>query len=130
MSNVELLRRGYEAYNRRDFTAATEAFAEDIVWRIPDPARAVLDGRAAVLGFFEQLAGQFVKHTIALEDAVEAPDRVVAFVTHTFTRLDGATGTVDAVHDWRLRDGQLVSMREVADTMAFAVIAGLVPAPA
>jgi ketosteroid isomerase-like protein len=127
MSNIDLLRESYAAYGRRDFAGATQFFAEDIVWRIPDPARATLSGRDAVLGFFVALAQQFAVHTISLDDAVEQGDRIVAFITHTFTRSDGVSGSVAAVHDWRLRDGKLVSMREVADTMAFAVIAGLVP---
>jgi ketosteroid isomerase-like protein len=127
MSHTDVLRAGYDAYNRRDFAGASHAFAEDIVWRIPDPARATISGRAAVLGFWNDLAGQFVSHTISLDDAVETQDRVVAFITHTFTRADGVSGAVVAVHDWQLRDGWLVSMREVADTLAFAVVAGLVP---
>ncbi len=74
-------------------------------------------------------AGQFASPTITLDDALEVGDRLICFVHHTLTRPDGQVGTVEAVHDWRFRDGQIVSLREIADTMAFANIAGLVPQP-
>ena len=31
--NVELVRRGYEAFNTADMVALTELFAEDAAWR-------------------------------------------------------------------------------------------------
>ncbi len=46
---------------------------------------------------------------------------------HHFSRPDGATGDVESVVDWRFRNGRAVSLHEIADTMAFAQIAGLTP---
>ena len=128
MSNPDRLHDAYARYNERDFDLVDEFFAEDIDWNVPgtEPAR----GRDQVRSFFEQLAEQFASHTIALDDSVEQGDRLVAFVTHTFTRHDGESATVRAVHDWRSADGQFTSLDEVSDTLAFAMIAGLVPAPA
>jgi hypothetical protein len=34
------------------------------------------------------------------------------------------------VQDWHWRDGQVASPKEVADTLAFAVVTGQVPEPA
>ena len=50
-------------------------------------------------------------------------------MTHSFTAPDGKGGSVEAVHDWRWRDGKVISMKEIADTMMFAVLTGQVPEP-
>ncbi len=52
----------------------------------------------------------------------------MCFVRHHFTRPDGAQAEFDAVHDWHFANGQVTKMNEVADTMAFAQIAGMIPA--
>jgi ketosteroid isomerase-like protein len=132
MSHLEEMREGYAAYSRRDYSFADTLFAEDIDWSVPDSPESSgkLHGREAVKGFFETLGEQFTAHTIALDDAVESGDRLVCFVRHTFTRPDGVSTDVEAVHDWTWRSGQAVKMREIADTMGFAVAAGMMPAPA
>lgn len=127
MTNTEWMREGYARYSRRDFTFADDMFAEDVQWDVPGFGH--LDGRAAVREFFDGLAGQFASHTITLVDAVEAPDRLVCFVRHDLVRHDGGGGSVEGVHDWTIRDGRVAAMHEIADTMAFAVASGQMPAP-
>jgi ketosteroid isomerase-like protein len=128
MSNIDRLRDGYARYSRQDYDLVDDLFADDIAWSVPgtEPLR----GRDQVRSFFGSLGEQFASHTIVLDDAVEDGDRLVAFVTHTFTRPDGESASFRAVHDWRFSDGDAVSLDEVADTLAFAQIAGLVPTPA
>lgn len=128
MSNADRLRQAYDRYSKRDFTIVDDTFAADIDWKIAGLHE--LTGREQVRGFFESLAEQFAAHTITMDDYVEDGDRLVAFVRHTFTRHDGEQGDVAAVHDWRFADGMLVSMREIADSMAFAVISGQISIPA
>lgn len=129
MGNAARMQDGYAAYNRRDFSFVDEMFAPDIDWATPGP-EGPLHGRDAVRGFFEALAGQFAAHEIAVDSQLEQGDRLVCFVTHRFTTNDGATHEVAGVHDWRFRGEQVASMREVADTMAFAIAAGMIPQPA
>ena len=69
-------------------------------------------------------------HTITCDDYVEDGDRLVCFVQHHVTAMNGETADIDAVHDWRWRDGRVVSLKETADTLTFAVVTGQVPAPA
>lgn len=129
MSRADTMRDGYAAYNRRDFSFVDDIFAPDVDWSTPGPD-GPLQGRAAVRGFFEGLATQFAAHEIAVDSQLEQGDRLVCFVTHRFTTHDGAVHEVAGVHDWRFRGEQVASMREVADTMAFAIAAGMIPQPA
>ena len=126
MPLVDVLHDGYAAYNKRDFGFVDELFAEDIEWNTPGN-EAPLHGREQVTAFWGQINEQFSVHHIELVDSVESGDRLVCFVRHHFTRPDGAHGDVEAVHDWHFQGGQVVKMHEVADTMAFAQIAGLIP---
>jgi len=127
MSNLERMRTGYERYNRRDFDLVDDLFDADIDWRVPvgEPIR----GREGVRAFFQGLGEQLSSHEIVVDDSVESGDRLVCFVRHQMTTPDGRAGEVEAVHDWRFRDGRVVSLHEVADTLAFAVLTGQVPEP-
>lgn len=129
MTLTDRMREAYAAFNRRDFDALDDVFAEDIRWRVPAVLSPEIHGRDGVKVFMRGLAEQFSSHEITLDDAVEQDDRLICFVRHAFTRPDGGGGSVEAVHDWRFRDGKVVAMREVADTMAFAAAAGMPSAP-
>jgi ketosteroid isomerase-like protein len=105
-----------------------DAFTEDIDWKIEGVV--AVSGRQAVREFFDGLAEQFAAHTITVDESIEDGDRLICFVTHRVTKHDGESGEFKAVHDWRFRDGQAVSLHEIADTLAFAIFSGQVPAPA
>jgi ketosteroid isomerase-like protein len=128
VSNTDLMREAYARYSNRDFALVDDVLAEDIDWNIEGLTS--VKGRAAVLEFFNGLADQFAAHTITIDDSIEDGDRLICFVTHRVTRLDGESGQFKAVHDWRFRDSQAVSLHEIADTLAFAIFTGQVPAPA
>jgi ketosteroid isomerase-like protein len=130
MSHLDDIRSGYAAYSRRDFSFIDDVFAEDIEWTVAGPPEPVR-GRDGVRAFFDGLVDQFAGHEITIEDAVEVDDRLICFVRHDFRRHDGAqTPSVAAVHDWRFRGRQATSLREIADTLSFAVAAGMIPADA
>jgi ketosteroid isomerase-like protein len=128
VSMSDTIREGYAAYSRGDHTFVDRIFAEDIEWHAPG-AEDGIHGREAVKAFFVGLMETFSEHRIRLDDAVETDGRVICFCTHSFTRGDQTT-EVRSVMDWRHRDGQMVSLDEVADTLAFAVAAGMLPAEA
>lgn len=129
MTMTERMREGYASFSQRDYSFADSLFSEDIDWAVPGP-HGHQRGRAAVLAFFDGLRDQFASHTITLDDAIETDDRLVCFCHHTFTRDGHDPVRVDSVMDWRHRDGRMVSLHEVADTVAFAVAAGELPAEA
>lgn len=54
--DVELLRRGHEAFNERDFDTLASCFTEDVRWHTPgrSPMAGTIEGRdALVRDFFE-----------------------------------------------------------------------------
>ncbi len=57
-SNVELTRRGYEAFAKGDLATLTELLADDVVWHVQGvgPLNGNYHGRDEVFGFFGRLA--------------------------------------------------------------------------
>ncbi len=129
MSYVERMREGYAAYSRSDPAMADTWFTKDIRWHVPGP-QGPIQGREAVKEFFAGLTEMFSAHTIELNDAIESGDRLWCYVTHTFTRQDGSAHEVEAVHLWTVAGERLSAMHEVADTLAFGIAAGMIPAEA
>lgn len=127
MSTTDLMREGYARYGRRDFGFVDEIFAPDIAWRTPGTEQGIT-GRAAVRAFFDGLTEMFSAHEIVMDDAVEVGDRLICFCRHRFTDHAGAVHEVESVMDWRFANGRATSLHEVADTLAFARAAGMVPA--
>ena len=128
MSNIERMQDAYARFGARDFSFVDEVFAEDIDWRVP--VNEPIVGRGGVKQFFEGLGELLSAHTITVDSYVEDGERLVCFVQHHVTTVDGKSADIDAVHDWRWRDGQVASLKEVADTLTFAIVTGQVPEPA
>jgi ketosteroid isomerase-like protein len=128
LSNIDRMRDAYARFSARDFSFVDEVFAPDIDWRVP--VSEPLVGREAVKEFFNGLTEMLSAHAITCDDYVEQGDRLVCFVQHRVTTTDGKTADIDAVHDWRWHDGQAASLKEVADTLTFAVVTGQVAEPA
>ena len=129
MSKIDRMRQGYAAYSRRDPSMADTFFTDDISWLVPGP-QGPIQGRDAVKEFFAGLSELFSTHTIAVNDGLESGDRLWCYVTHTFTRKDGSAHEVEAVHMWTAAGERFSAMHEVADTLAFGVAAGMIPAEA
>jgi uncharacterized protein len=56
--NVELARRGYDAFAKGDMAALAELIADDVVWHVQGtgPLSGTYHGRDEVFGFFGRLA--------------------------------------------------------------------------
>lgn len=129
MSNVGLIKDAYARYSQRDWSFVDDFLAPTIQWRVPGPQGELL-GTAAVMEFFQGLAQQFSAHHIDLVGSLESGDQVWCHVRHTFTSHDGAPHGVEAVHMWTMNNGKATTLVEVADTLGFAVAAGMIPAEA
>lgn len=127
MSLYEQMKNGYAAYSARDFGFVDELFAADVRWNVPGP-QGEITGREAVHAFFAGLTEQFASHRIEPVAALEDGARLWCRVRHVFTTKDGSVHEVAAVHMWQFAGAQVVSMDEVADTLAFGVAAGMIPA--
>ena len=123
--NVNIVRQGYEAFNRGDIDAVMGIMDPNIEWQEPDveglPDRGTHLGREAVANnVFGSVGENWDDFQVQPEEFLDAGDRVV--VLGRFQGRGKATGrTLDApyAHVWTLRDGKAVHFRNYTDTANF-----------
>ena len=108
--NVELLRKGYNAYSTGDMDVLTELFADDILWHIAGRSALSGDykGRDAVFGFFGKLM-ELTGGTAKLEvhDLLANDEHGIAILTGTASR-GGKSFSGQDVHIFHIKNGQVV----------------------
>ena len=81
--NVEKAREFIDAYNRRDYDAATKDFASDIEWVLPEGQQAdSCVGPGAVIRFWEGLDETFDDVQLLPQEFVDGGDRVATRLRH------------------------------------------------
>jgi len=107
--NVELARRGYEAFAKGDLATLTELLADDVVWHVQGggPLSGDYHGRDQVFGFFgriaEETGGTF---RLDVHDILANDEHTVALATLTATR-GGKSIEVPVANVTHNRDGQV-----------------------
>ena len=120
-ANVELIRRGYEAFSKGDMQTVDLLFADDIVWHNGGrgPFAGDLRSKKEVFEFFGELAkrsdGTF---SIDIHDVVGGDEHVVALSTAHATR-NGRSIEMQGADIWHVRDGKAVEFWHL-DTDAYA----------
>ena len=123
--NVNIMRQGYDAFNRGDIETVMGLMDPDIEWQEPDveglPDRGTHHGSEAVANeVFGAVAEHWDEFQAVPEEFLDAGERVI--VLGHFRVRGKATGrTVDApyAHVWTLRDGKVVQHRNYVDTATF-----------
>jgi ketosteroid isomerase-like protein len=108
--NVELLRKGYQAYSSGDMKTISELFADDVEWHVAGRSQLAGDyhGKDEVFGFFGKLVelsggtARFEVHDLLAND-----EHGVALVTGSASR-EGRDFTGKDVHTFHIRDGKVV----------------------
>jgi ketosteroid isomerase-like protein len=121
--NVALVRSAYEAYNRRDPEAVMACFDPDIDWHVPDSLvwGDHVRGLEAIGRFFEGLKPYLGdRHVVAIDELIDAGDRVVALVRHTGVAPGGEPYDVPSIMVWTAAGGKLTALYEQLDTLAMA----------
>jgi ketosteroid isomerase-like protein len=113
--NIEIMRRGYDAFNAGDMETLTELFDESAVWHLPGRSSMANDyqGRDAILAYFGQL-GQATGGTFRAELerlVADDDDRVVGIQRSTAER-DGEHLDVGDCIVFQLKDGRVTDGRE------------------
>jgi ketosteroid isomerase-like protein len=81
--NVDIVRAFIDAYNRRDYDAAVEAFDPGIEWILPDQqASDSCQGPGAVKRFWEGIDDTFEELRLLPQEDVDAGDRVATRLRH------------------------------------------------
>jgi ketosteroid isomerase-like protein len=121
--NVELIRAGYEAWNRGDFDAVVELADSDFEWVAPPDLVGARGGRGrddfvSYLRSFSEVWDDFRCEPL---EFWSAGDTVLVLVRETGRgKLSGARVHHHLVHVWTFRDGQAVRMEghvERSDTL-------------
>src|ERR1700716_1494690 len=83
--NVDVVRRAYEAWNRRDVDAATELLAPDIEWQMPPNLPDVDTWRSSdeVARGLEAFLESWTELRVEVHELIDAGDRVVALVRYS-----------------------------------------------
>ena len=123
--NVNIVRRGYEAFNRGDVDTVMGIMDPNIEWQEPDveglPDRGTHHGSEAVASnVFASVVESWDGFQASPEEFLDAGDRVV--VLGRFQGTGKATGqTLEApyAHVWTLREGKAVHFRNYMDTASF-----------
>lgn len=126
--NVELTRRGYEAFARGDLDGALEFLHPEIEAHDPPeaPDAAVHRGREAVRQDWEQTAELLEEFSVDVERSFERDDQVVVFLRYRGRgRGSGAEVEAAMAHVWTIRDGKAVRLRQFLDRAEALEAAGL-----
>jgi ketosteroid isomerase-like protein len=127
--NLELARRGYEAFARGDLDAVFDDFMHPEIEahdppEVPDAT--IYRGRKAVRQDWEQTADLFEDFSIDLEKSFDLGDEVVLFLRFRGRgRESGAELEAPMAHVWTFRDGKAVRLRQFLDRAEALEAAGL-----
>lgn len=112
--NVELIRRGYEAFDAGDMATLRELFAEDAVWYVAGNGvlSGAKQGREAILAYFGELAtrsdGTF---KVTLQELIGGDNHIVG-LQHNHAETNGKTLDTDGALTFQVRDGKVTEGRE------------------
>jgi ketosteroid isomerase-like protein len=121
--NLDIIRRGYEAFGHGDIDTLLGLFDEQIEWVTPGPAELPTSGRRTgkeqVAQFFGVINDLFEIHRFEPKEMIAQGDRVVVLGEESATIK--ATGKVldnSWAHVFTLRNGRVVAFQEYFDTAA------------
>jgi ketosteroid isomerase-like protein len=127
--NVDTVKAGYDAFNRRDFDAMLEIYDPEIVWEqdegFVEPGTHY--GHAGVRHVFDAILEGFEDFHIEVEQLFGLDDdRVLAIVRITATgNLSGVKLDNPGGHLFWLRDGKVIKLRLFLDPAEAREAAGL-----
>lgn len=111
MSEEDILRAAYEAFNARDIDAALVLMRPEVDWPNAWEGGRVT-GREAVAAYWRRQFEQ-ISSTVTSERFDPGPDDTIDVTVHQVVR-DAETGEVQSdthvLHRWRLEDGLVVRM--------------------
>jgi ketosteroid isomerase-like protein len=128
--NVELARRGLEAFNRRDVPALMETCDPDVELF---PLRALLEGTSyrgedGLRKFFDDIAEEWTELKVDAQEFREVGDSVLTLgVLHARGRASGIEGVWPMAWVSDVRDGKVVRLRTYTDQQEALRVVGLAP---
>lgn len=126
--NLDVIRRGYDAFGRGDINALLELFDDQIHWVTPGPPELATSGkrtgRQAVAEFFASVNEVFDIQRFEPKEFIAQGDRIVVLGDETArVRATDKMLDLDWVHVFTMRNGKVIAFQEFFDTAA--VVAAL-----
>jgi uncharacterized protein len=114
-SDADLVRCGYEAWNRGDVEAVMEFLDPEIRWEgyTHLPESGTLTGRDEVRAWLERFLEAWEELDIEVTEMIENDDRVIALVRFRGRGKESGVDVESGVdaHVWTVRDGRAVAVR-------------------
>jgi uncharacterized protein len=127
--NVEIVRRGYRAWNRRDFDPILELVDPEIEWTFvdvrPPGVDAVYRGQEGVRRFWETFTEPWQQITIEVEELRDSGDFVVGFIRFRAVGRDGLKVDAPFVHVFTFRGSRVIRFEGFVDRKEALEAAGL-----
>jgi len=115
VENAEVVRRGYEAFNKADIATLTEIMDENTSWHTPgrSPIAGHYQGRDAVFAQFGRYGGDTGGTFKAeLKQVFTSPDGRVIGLHHNSARRNGKQLDTDCCIVFEVENGRMISGRE------------------
>jgi uncharacterized protein len=123
--NIEIVRRGYEAFKRGDVVALVSVMDPGVEWITPGPPELPTAGRRrghlGVIEFVKALRALVELDRFEPKEFIARGDRVI--VIGDSTSLVRSTGRIlefEWAHAFTLKNGRVVSFHEYSDMVAIA----------
>jgi ketosteroid isomerase-like protein len=125
--NVEAVRAFIDAYNRRDYDAAVQAFDPEVEWVLPERQSSDSGrGRAAVIRFWEEIDNTFDDLQLRPQEHVDAGERIATRLRHYGLSKSGAEIDTELYHQVvTFRDGTMVRIEYFASWPEALAAAGV-----
>ena len=133
--NIEIVKRGYEAFGRGDINGLLALCAENVEWVSPGPSElptaGIRRGREQVAQFFGAVDQVFEIQRFEPMQFVAQGEQVVVLGKDTAkVRATGKVLTEAWAHAFTIRDGKIAAFREYIDTSEVVAELGAAPAKA
>ena len=113
--NVDRLRRVYAEWERGNFRAGGELFADEIVF-VPAVDAPPESGRDAVAAYMRDFLSQWDEFTVSAEEFVDGGETVLVTERQTGTGRESGVATEMVFYAaWSFRDGEVVRVRWLTD---------------
>jgi ketosteroid isomerase-like protein len=118
--SIELVRQGYDAWNRRDFDFAISLADADIEWTFSEEARGpgfkpVYRGHGGVREFWDVFIEPWEEVNVQVGEIRDAGDCVLASTVFHARARDGLEIDEPFVHPWTVRGSKVIRFEAFAE---------------
>jgi hypothetical protein len=122
--DVQTIRGGYEAFNRKDIPGVLERFDPQIEWIEPGggraPAGTFRGSQSVAAKVFSAVPENFQEFRADPDQFIDAGEHVVVAGRFTGRSKSGAALDAPFVHVWRMRNGKAVRFEHYVEASAWA----------